>query len=275
VTDLEVVPGEIVDRYPKPPPLTVAKLDAVRDHLAPGLSDAELSLFVDIVNHSGLDPFYRQIWAYKRGEKLVIQAAIDGLRLIALRTGLYGGQLAAKWCGLDRVWTDVWLDKTPPAAAMKAVIRKDYPTPTTAVAIYDSYVAKDKNGKPVGVWASGPEIMLAKCAEALALRQAFPAETAGLYIEGEIPTDNPVPVVTQPAPGDLPVTTDDRLHLRASIEALSDQAQKWLFGKANAESIPHFDLVAFKRHHRDEMAWYILVAQRIKPAADPETGETP
>jgi phage recombination protein Bet len=264
VTDVEVVRPELAP--PPPPTLTVAKLEAVRDLLAPGLDDAELALFADVCNHSKLDPFSRQIWAYKR-PKLTIHASIDGLRLIALRTGLYGGQLAAKWCGPDRQWVDVWLERdNPPAAAMKAVFRKDYDAPTVAVAVFDSY-AQRKDGKLTGVWATGPEVMIAKCAEALALRQAFPAEMAGLYVEGEIPTDDPVPVTTAQATPDPRISGDEAGFLRSAILALSDQANTWLTSTAIADDIPNIDGPTFRRSHRDRLAWHIVVAQRIKPAA--------
>jgi phage recombination protein Bet len=273
VTDLEVIPP--ADLYPKPAPLSIAQIDAVRNQLATGLTDAELDLFVSIANRSGLDPFGRQIWAYKRGDKLVIQASIDGLRLIALRTGLYGGQLPVKWCGPDRIWQEVWLEKEPPAAAMVAVIRKDYPTPTTAVAVFDSYAARDRNGHLMNVWASAPDVMIAKCGEALALRKAFPAETAGLYVSGEIPVDDPVPV--NAAELDPPATTnEDRGPLRHAIEHLSDAGHVWALGQAKAHQIPNIDGPQFRRSHRNELAWFILVAQQIKPApSEQPAGDEP
>jgi phage recombination protein Bet len=280
VTDLEVVrPDEVAERYPKPPPLSIAAIEQVRQFLAPDLDDDELALFVAITNRAGLDPFGRQIWAYKRSGKLVIQASIDGLRLVALRTGLYGGQLAAKWCGPDRQWFDVWLDKdNPPAAAMKAVIRKDYPTPTTAVAVFDSYAARGKDGNLLAVWATAPDVMLAKCAEALAIRQAFPNETAGLYVPGEIPTDEPTPVIAAPADptgGDLPATQEDIGPLKNAIEQLTPKAKDWLLGVAKADRIPNIDGPKFRRWHRDRLAWHILVACRIKGERTPTDEPTP
>jgi phage recombination protein Bet len=272
VTDLEVIRPELAERYPAPPPLSLAQIDAVRSLLAPDLTDAELDLFVAICNRSGLDPFGRQIWAYKR-PNLVIQASIDGLRLIALRTGLYGGQHAAKWCGPDRQWVDVWLGPDPPAAAMKAVIRKDYPEPTVAVAVFDSYAARNAKGELQAVWRTAPDVMIAKCAEALAIRQAFPNETAGLYVAGEIPTDEPTPVAA--AVSDPPVSGDERGFLRAAIENLSESATTWLTGVAKADKVPNLDGPRFRRSHRDRLAWHVVVAQRIKPEGPAEEADTP
>ena len=270
MTDVDVATGEIVERAPTPAPLSRGQIDTVRQAIAPDLDDDELNLFVSVCNRSGLDPFARQIWAYKRGPKLVIQASIDGLRLTALRTGLYGGQQAAEWCGPDRQWVDVWLDRDPPAAARKGVIRKDYPEPTVAVARWESYAARNKDGEAVNVWKTAPDVMLAKCAEALAIRQAFPNETAGLYIPGEIPDDDLEPAGRKvpTAADDPPVTGDDRAALRAAIGSLPVNAVDWLTGTAKADKVPNIDTPRFRRSHRDRLAWHLLNAQAITPQPD-------
>jgi phage recombination protein Bet len=158
-------------------------------------TNADLAVFMHYCQKTGLDPFSRQIYMICRREKQgdqwvnkqTIQVGIDGFRVIRDRIAAKLG-IAVEY--EDTIWYDgggnehaVWLYDEPPVAA-RVVVLKDgrrYPGVVRTAA----YMQRNKQGDPVGQWKTQPDHMIEKCAEAFALRRAFPHDLGGIYIDEE------------------------------------------------------------------------------------------
>ena len=172
---------------------------------------AHLATFFHQVRRTGLDPFARQIYMITRQGNPTIQTGIDGFRVIARRavdtTGETLGYGETMWANAKGEWVDVWLQEGHPAAAKVTVYRNGQSF--SAVALYSEYVALKRDGKPNTFWQNKAALMLAKCAEALALRKAFPQDLSGLYTSDEMDqADQARPATPVPARAEVPAQAE-------------------------------------------------------------------
>src|SRR5579872_6414169 len=161
------------------------QIDVIRRTVEKDTSPEEFAFFLEVCKYRGLNPFNREIYAIMRQGRMTIQVGIDGLRKLAEKTGKYKGQKGPYFCGHDGVWQEGWFSSDPPVAAKVGVIRADFAEPMWAIARYEAYVQL-KDGKPNTMWKKFHDVLLAKCAEALAIRKTFPAECGGMYANEEM-----------------------------------------------------------------------------------------
>lgn len=225
------------------------QLALIKRTVAADCDNTEFDLFMAVAQAKGLDPFTRQISAIvynkKNAEKrkMSIIVGIDGFRVIAERSGVYRPDEDEPVFEYD---PDL-KGPTNPLGLVKAKVRiwkKD--KPVTGVAYWEEFApvkdewSEDESGKrrPTGKqtldgnWPKMGRIMLAKCAEAQALRKAFPEHLSGLYEGAEF--DRVVAQETLPSEIIGQHLTDERLARVGAANGITFQ----LFPNAPLESIP-------------------------------------
>ena len=191
-------------------PAWESKLDLVKRTCADGATDEEFELFLHQARRTGLDPLARQIYCIVRGKgdraKATIMVGIDGFRLIAARTGDYAGNAEPRFDGwVQSQWKSYDQGGTfghPESATV--VIRKlvrGIICEFSATAYFDEYYPGDAQGS---MYRKMPRGQLAKCAEALAFRKAFPNDLSHIYVDAEmeraVAEDAPLPRVLEAEP---------------------------------------------------------------------------
>jgi len=218
--------------------LTRDQIELIKKTVAKGATDDELNLFLHVARKCGLDPLTKQVHFVKRGNIGTFQTGIDGLRVIAERSGEYLGQTIPVWCGKDGVWHDVWTGSEPPVAAKVGVYRKGFAEPIYGIARYEAYVQRTGDGKPYAIWAKMPDLMTAKCAEALAIRKAFPQDLSGLYTFEEMQQADseylPEPQVEKQVKITMPKHTAPKPEKEQPVDFLETETPKSAFSLTTA-----------------------------------------
>jgi len=216
---------------------SVTQINILKNTLCKDASEDDLMIFLMICKKTGLDPFAKQIHAVIRGGKMVIQTAIDGLRLIAERTKKY-------MPGPEPI---ISYKENGEIASATAFVKKLGPDGqwhiAAATAHFDEYAQRfydraSNRWKLGQFWEKMPRLMISKCAEALALRRAFPAEMSGLYSDEEMTQADVILNKEEPEHIELETkievknfpSPDQIKNLESQITALGEIYKNWFFG---------------------------------------------
>jgi len=199
----------------------------IRAQYARGADDQEFAVLMEQARLKRLNPLLGQIHFVKRwtrdGDVWATQTSIDGFRSIADDTGLYDGQDEPEF-----VYEDIANTKTGEVmgkrlvSAKVKVYRKDISRPFPAIVHMEEFVQKTKNGDVTKMWHEKPHVMLAKCAEAAALRRAFPQDLGDLYTKEELAATEEQQNIGQQIAGSLqaPPKPGAALQLDAALERI-------------------------------------------------------
>lgn len=213
---------------------------AVLSHM--GVENApeeDLQVFAYVSQRTGLDPFARQIHMIGRnalmrgadgrevwGTKYTIQTGIDGYRLIGrraadrARVAISVG--APEWAHEDGTWRPVWSNKWGrPVGARVTIMRGD--SPFTGVALFEEYAQTKRDGGLTKMWSQRPAGQIAKCAEALAWRMAFPQDMQGVYVDDEMHQADNVTAVREEKPTASASAATFSAIAKGADDAISDE----------------------------------------------------
>ena len=170
----------LAEREPVALTVTADQLDLVKKTIATGATDAELKLFLYDCGRQGVHPLDRLLHFTKRGGKYTPVTSIDLMRIRAAETGDYAGSDDAVFAaGSHGAVVAVVVSASVTVWRLVQGTR----CPFTATARWSEYCPAQGQDH---MWRKMPHTMLAKCAEALALRKGFPRQLAGLYAREEL-----------------------------------------------------------------------------------------
>ena len=253
-------------------------------------TDGDLDLFFHVCRTTGLDPFRRQIYMIGRNTKVsewvdderanngrrkvekwvtkyTIQVGIDGYRRNVREAAKKLGdtlRFEGPWFTGEndftiredgevvQHWRKVWPKHSAPYAARFVVIRNG--EEFEGIAHYDEFVQTGYQGEPNSMWAKMPRNQLAKCAEALADRRAYPDDLSGLVLE-----DAAQPMIIDGNTGKVISEGGRGVGRQQSAAITTDE----ILGVA---SMPTAEELAT---HRDEQLAVIDAEQQPEPEAGP------
>ena len=207
---------------------TASEVAVIQNTVAKGTTKVELAYFINVCKSVGLNPFIKEIWAYKDNkDNLLVFAGRDGFLAKAQVNPFFNGIRSSEVCQNDLFSLDI----------ANNVIEHKFGIAERGAIVGAYAIAFRKNGEPTieyvdfkfynkgyNTWKTHPAEMIKKVAETHALKKAF--GISGIQSEYDFNEKNGVVV---------PINTTDK--------ALDDEAKEQIRIKDFLENINDFALL--------------------------------
>lgn len=167
-------------------PITISQQDVVQ-FVCPNADAREVVFFMELCRSQRLNPFTREAFLVKYGNQA---ASMITAEVVFERRANAHPDFGGMECGVVYMTKDGEIQKREGTATYKVAGE-------TLIGGWarvhrsgrsDSYaeVSLDEYDKKQSVWKSMPGVMITKCAKGVALRQAFPSDFQGMYLQEEV-----------------------------------------------------------------------------------------
>ena len=172
--------------------------DMIKKYLVNGpgpVTDQEVLMFLSLCRFQHLNPFLREAYLIKYGERQPASMVVGKdvfLKRAKKEPGFSGLQ-----CGIiiqdietgiteEREGTFYLKDEEKLVGGWAKCYVKGYEVPFYSSVSIDEYIGRKANGEINSQWASKPATMIRKVAQAQVLKEAFPEQNAGMYVQEEV-----------------------------------------------------------------------------------------
>lgn len=159
------------------------------------ITNEELFMFMNLCRYQHLNPFTREVYLIKYGDRQAATMVVG--KDVHLKRAKRHPEFAGVQAGIilqstdgncyDREGTFYNPETEKLVGGWAKVLVKGWDAPLYNSVNLSEYIGRKANGEVNGQWASKPATMIRKVAIVQALREAFPEDTAGMYVQEEIP----------------------------------------------------------------------------------------
>lgn len=167
----------------------------IRQYLTNGngkVTDQECMMFIGLCKGQKLNPFMKEAYLIKYGDSQPATMVVskDVYQKRAENNVQYDGKksgiIVLGENGIEHRDGTFYLPTEKVVGGWCEVYRKDRKYSERVEVAFDEYVGKTSKGEINGQWSKKPATMIRKVAIAQALREAFPTDFNGMYIEEEM-----------------------------------------------------------------------------------------